>query len=329
MRILYIHQKRGDAIGITDREQIHALKKHDHPFIFLEIHEKGDSRVQIFFHYCRNFFLLLIRSFPHKYLYFSYENPYIFLIKICYPHKKMYLCVHHLDAWADGFLGKWILHSAEKIIAISQYTKNQLIEKGIDEEKIFVNYNGISQEFYPEKIPNFQNFSYILYVGTELQRKNFGKILEAFSVFHEKYPHIKLVKIGDAGGKIFEKNTDTILKKYPKITNSVIFIRQNISREELRKWYSNAVFYISLSKLEGFGMTLPEAEACGCPIIASDIPVFREILKENHELVAPDNTINVVNAMEKILKNPPKKIQKFRFSWEKNATNLISFFSVL
>ncbi len=40
-KVLYIHQKRNDAIGIVDNEQIFRLKNHpDNPFDFLEIYPK-------------------------------------------------------------------------------------------------------------------------------------------------------------------------------------------------------------------------------------------------------------------------------------------------
>ena len=46
---------------------------------------------------------------------------------------------------------------------------------------------------------------------------------------------------------------------------------------ELEKFYKKANLFVSLSEHEGFGLTLLEAMKFGCPVVCSDIPVFREI----------------------------------------------------
>lgn len=333
-KILYIHQKRSDAIGKTDKNQRAFLENHpENPFDFLEILPKWNSKWEILKNYILNTLIILKSSFWYQKIYFSYENPYIIFIKILFPLKKIIMCVHHLESWADTMLWKIILSIPDYFVAISHFTKNQILEKWIDSKKIFVNYNGISEKFYPEKIQNFYNKKYILYVGTELPRKNLENLFLAFEKISEKFPEIVLIKIGNAWGKNFENLTEKILQKHENIREKIIFLRENLPNNELRKWYSNAQIYISVSNLEGFGLTIPEAMACGAPIIASDIWPFREIAQNSDFLVSPHNIRQIAEKSIKILENPDFKnkniingqFQSKKFSWQKNADNLITF----
>lgn len=327
-KILYIHQKRNDAIGIVDEEQISRLKKQkNNPFDFLEIYPKWEKKLEILHNYFRNFCLIFYKSFCYKKIYFSYENPYIIGLKIIFPWKKIFMCIHHIESWGDNFLWKIILKIPDKIFAISNFTKSQIIEKWIISEKIIVNYNGISEKFYPEKIKNFSEKKYILYVGTELPRKNLENLIYAFDIFHQKYPEIFLIKIWPSGWKNYEENFDNFLKKFPHLQNYIILKREKIWPNELRKWYSNAEFYISVSKLEWFGLTIPEAMACGSKIIASNIGPFQEICEDKNIIVNPEKPKEIAKKMEDILKLEYKKFPSKKFDWNKNIEKLVEFFN--
>ncbi len=326
-KVLYIHQKRNDAIGIVDNEQIFRLKNHpDNPFDFLEIYPKWTKIYAVIYNYIRNFFLIIYKSFLYKQIYFSYENPYITGLKSIFPWKKIFMCIHHIENWGDNFIGKIILAIPEKIFAISHFTKQQILDRNISTEKIIVNYNGISEKFYPEKIKNFYPKKYILYVGTELPRKNLENLIYAFEIFHKKHPEILFVKIGQAGWEEHEQNFDNFLKNFSNLQNNIILKREKMWYDELRKWYSNAEFYISVSKLEWFGLTIPEAIACECKIIASNIPPFREICTDKNLLVNPHNIEEIAKKMETTIKWEQQKIQLSRFNWNKNIKNLVNFF---
>lgn len=332
-KILYISQKRNDAIWKTDENQKKFLQKNnENPFDFLEIFPKWEKKLEIFKNYLKNIFLILFKSFSYKKIYFSYENPYVIFVKICFPFKNITMCVHHLESWANTILWKIILKIPDKIVAISHFTKNQIQEKWIAENKIFVNYNGVSEEFFAEKIENFYDKKYILYVGTELPRKNLGNLFLAFEKISKKFGEIFLVKIGNSWGKNSENLTEKILEKHKNIREKIIFLRENLSNSELRKWYSNAEIYISVSKLEGFWLTIPEAMACQTAIVASDIWPFREIVQNENFLVNPENPEEIAKKIEKILQNKNFRekniengiLQSQKFSWQKNSENLIN-----
>ncbi len=330
-KILFITQKRDDAIWTTSLAIVNELKNHKHNFDFLEIWEKGNAKIFQLYNYVKNTVIILIKSIGYSKVYIAWENPYVVFLKLFFPWKKIYMCVHHIEVyWDKFFIPNIILGSVFHFIAISNFTKQQLLDHWVKESNISINYNGINKLFYPEKIENFTDYTYILYVWTEVSRKNTDTLLEVFSLIHKKYPELKLVKIWKSGDIEAEKKFNKKVKEL-EIEKSVIINRDFISPNELRKWYSNALCYISLSTLEGFGLTIPEAIACGCPIIASNIKPFEEICQESEVLFDPYNKENIVKQIEKYIQNDEyrgniiKKLQKniTIFTWKYHAENLI------
>lgn len=155
--------------------------------------------MQIILNYIYNIILLIFKCFKYKKVYFSWENPYVIFVKIFKPWIEISMCVHHVeDYWGNSFIWKLLLKSSSKIIAISKFTKLQLLNLWVDKSKIVVNYNWISSKYFSEKVKNFKWYEYVLYVWSELTRKNFITLLNAYKLVFKKYPNIKLIKIWPA-----------------------------------------------------------------------------------------------------------------------------------
>ena len=210
-----------------------------------------------------------------------------------------------------------MIKCTDKFIAISNFTKDQLLWIWAKEEDIFVNYNWISDIYYPEPIKNFTDYPYILYVWTEVPRKNTDLLLEVFSEIHKKHQELKLVKIWKAWSEEDKQRFDNIVKEL-KLDDSVIVKRTFVEDDELRKWYSNALCYISLSKLEGFWLTIPEAMVCWCPVVVSDIWPFREICKNRNILVSLWNKNAIIDLLLEYCESDLKRKNISRF-WIENA----------
>lgn len=244
----------------------------------------------------------------------------------------------------EAFLGtdhytvskKNIIENADAIIAVSNNTKKDILTyTEAKEEKISVIYHGVSNLFLnnkplPSEIDDFRRFNKIeqpfwLYVGNRGKYKNFGTLLRAFVRYASANDDL-LVAVG--GEPILESwEMDLLIKNnLEKRLRLFHFFNDN----KLRITYAAAQALIFPSLEEGFGIPLLEAMACGTPIIASDIAVFREIAGDAAYYFNPHDEIELYEAMFKVkssnliknelVNNGYKRVSMF--SWDAAAKKL-------
>jgi len=219
---------------------------------------------------------------------------------------------------------------SKHIITVSEFSKKEIYSYfGIDEQKISVIYGGISERFNPQKfkIKN-QEEKYILGVSSIAYHKNFIKLIEAF--FYLKTKNIKLYIVGGINEKIFSKNSAKFLN-HIKNNENIKFLGR-VHEDTLIQLYSNALCFVYPSLYEGFGLPPLEAQACGCPVVISDIPVFKEIYEDSALYFNPLDPQDIANKIEEIINNNYlrdtliekgfKNSKKYR--WENSAKQFLS-----
>ena len=117
-----------------------------------------------------------------------------------------------------------------------------------------------------------------LMVGTVEPRKGYVQTLAAFEKLWDQGVAVNLVIIGKQGWMV--EDLAEKLRKHPKL-GSQLFWLEGISDEYLQKVYAHSTCLIAASHGEGFGLPLIEAAQLKLPIIARDIPVFREVASNN------------------------------------------------
>lgn len=343
-RVNYILWSRNDAVGKVTKILLEKLEnKVD--LKMLKLNFISERRC------FKSFFLFInsIRIIPllmtNKIIHFEEPKQLELLLNI-FRNKKSVLTVHHLEEEEKGIRGKIIflmyklLHkSFSKFIAISEKTKKDLIEQyGINPDKIEVVYHGVDKKIFrptKKKVSPLKNKKYILYLGSEVPRKNIENLLKAFKKVSEKYPDLYLVKAGYSGGDQFREKTKKLVKELG-LTKKVILVSKRLKEEELPLYYSNAELFVYPTLQEGFGMPLVESMACGCPVVTSDIAPMNEITK-GQVLVNPYNSKDIVKGIDKILSNRKYKnklIQKAKqrakdFDWEKSAKKILRVYEEL
>ena len=116
-----------------------------------------------------------------------------------------------------------------------------------------------------------------LMVGTLEPRKGHAQTIAAFELLWENGVDVNLVILGKAGWMV-----DVLAKKlrqHPE-RNKRLFWLEGVSDEYLEKTYAASTCLIAASEDEGFGLPIIEAAQKNKPIIARDIPVFREVAGE-------------------------------------------------
>jgi len=217
-----------------------------------------------------------------------------------------------------------------RVIAVSESTKRDLIDHlGIPEERISVVYGGIDHSVFRPVAQHHLQYPYILYVGSEHPRKNLSMLLRAFGKLkgEEQFRDLKLVKIGEAGGQEVDFRRETI-----KVINELgltgeVMLLDYVAEDELPVYYSGAECFILPSLYEGFGLTLVEAMACGCPTVISNCTSLPEVAGGAALEVDPNDADAVAGALKQVLTNQElrekliaKGIERaVKFSWERTA----------
>lgn len=168
------------------------------------------------------------------------------------------------------------LMNADKIIAISKFTKNEILKlhNDISENKIFVAYNSVivaDKSERPRGLPIGQ--LYILYVNTLLKYKNPLTLIKAFNKVKDRIPNYKLVLVGKETD-YWQEEIVPVIKQFG-IEERILHL-QNLKNEELKYCYEKASIFVTTSLCEGFGYTPIEAAICGCPIISSKCQALPE-----------------------------------------------------
>jgi len=239
---------------------------------------------------------------------------------------------------------------ADKIIAVSESTKNDLVELyKINPEKIKVIYSGVSLEsgiwnleFRVTKVKEKYNLpeKYILYLGTLEPRKNIIGLIKAFEIFKTKFKsrrrhsgmspsRFKLIIAGSKGW--LYKNIFKTIENSP-VKNDIIFTGF-IDDEDKSVLYSLADLFIYPSFYEGFGFPPLEAMACGTPVITSNVSSIPETVGDAAITVNPYNLDELYRAMEMVLSDENLKnnlikkgfVQAKKFSWQKCARESLDF----
>jgi len=185
------------------------------------------------------------------------------------------------------------------IVAISESTKKDLVERGMNPERISVVQCGIDHEtFTPPATPVARDFSLFLYVGRVKRYKRIDLILNAIASLKYRPEHLRVVVAGQGDDIKRLKNMSSKLG----IADRVEF-RGYIAEHEKVALLRRACALIVPSSKEGWGITAIEANACGTPVIASRSPgLIDSVRHEKSGLHVPHGDIAALaEAMERLM----------------------------
>ena len=225
---------------------------------------------------------------------------------------------------------------AAKIIAVSEFTKSDLVELlKIQPEKISVIHSGISEEFRRLEIKDQGlkiNFPYFLYLGTLEPRKNVAAIIRAFNILKEgrQFQDYKLVLAGRPGWHYQEIFRAAAASPFQK---DILFWGP-VNNQERLLLYNKAKAFIYPSFFEGFGFPPLEAQACGTPVIVANRTSLPEILGESALYINPWRIDELAAAMKELTTNEMLRQQLItaglanakRFTWQKTAEQTLNEF---
>jgi len=228
---------------------------------------------------------------------------------------------------------------ADKIIAISQQTKQDIIDFFyIPKEKIEVVYQGCNDIFHNPMAKNTKRAvqekynipnDYMLSVGSIEERKNLLTILKVL----KELPNQKLVVIGN--GKAYKIKCIHFIEEH-NLSNRVLFL-SDLNLSEMAAIYQNAQMLIYPSIFEGFGIPILEALFSKTPVITSKDGCFAEAGGAFSKYINPlsveqmkEAILEILNSQELQEKMKIKGLEHAKnFTDDKIADNLMKVYTTL
>lgn len=172
--------------------------------------------------------------------------------------------------------------------------------------------NGVDGDFYrtAAPLPRVQDGHHlnILYMGRLESRKGLRYLLQAYQQVRSHIPHARLWVVG-AYNKA-ERLAFVRWVRHHRL-RGVRFVGQ-VDEATKARWYRSAdIFCAPSTGYESFGMVLLEAMAAGVPVVASDIPGYREVLQHRKTgwLVPPCNSTALATALLALLRDASMRHQ--------------------
>ncbi len=241
----------------------------------------------------------------------------------------MYFPMAHriLDRLYLDLSTRWNVRIARKIFVDSLATRRDLEDLyRVPSDKIAVAYPGIDSTMTP--VPRQSDIrsqygladGYLLAVGTIHPRKNYARLIEAFSKSSGSW---LLVIVGHKGWlyeEIFKR-----VEKYD-LQARVRFL-DYVPREDLSALYANSNAFVFPSLYEGFGMPVLEAMACGTPVACSSSSSLPEVGGDAALYFDPMDIKGMREAIDQVMQNEALRNQLRargfenvkRFSWKECA----------
>lgn len=211
---------------------------------------------------------------------------------------------HPIDRWIYKKKFAHACRRADKIVAISKQTKNDIVEFfDIPHEKIDIIYQGCHEAFKIAKTAEERQQlkkslglpdEFLLNVGTIEERKNALSIVKAI-----EHIDIPLVIVGRSTK--YQLQLQEFIRKH-RMENRVYFL-SGLNMQELSVLYSSAIAFIYPSIYEGFGIPIIEALYSGTPVITTDSGVFPEAGGPASLYVRAHDIGQIQHAIDSILSN--------------------------
>lgn len=202
------------------------------------------------------------------------------------------------------------LRRARRVIAVSDATKQDVLQlTRTPASKVVVVPEGVEASFAPVVDPQVradvrQRYGlpnrYVLALGARRPHKNIERLVRAFATIAATTPHA-LVLIGTRDPRFSPTNTPELAQLHR--AGRIVEI-EHIAEADLPALYSMADLFVQPSLIEGFGLPVLEAMACGCAVACSNTSSLPEVAGDAALLFDPLREEEIAQTMLRILHSP-------------------------
>lgn len=255
-------------------------------------------------------------------------------------HDVFHLAFYETLSLKQKLYAKLVINQAtnrsDKILTVSQFSVDEIIKYTNTRKNIEVIHNAIDFDKFEVikdkskielvkakyKLPN----KFLLFVGNVKPHKNLNNLLLAI-----KDLEINLVIVGKKDGFITGDDNISCLIKKSNLENRVFFTGY-VDDDDIPAIYNLAKVFVFPSIYEGFGIPPLEAQACGCPVISSNVASLPEVGGVNSVLYCDPYSVNDIKEKIELVLNDENLQNELRakgfenikrFSWEESARKII------
>lgn len=239
---------------------------------------------------------------------------------------------------------KRTLKNITGVISPSKFIQKKLIEYGVNQDNIRVIYNGIDNTlFYPMQNQNestvlMQPFSirkpYIIYASRlTVAEKCHVELIKAFVIFKKKFGTDHRLVIAGSDGENAENVHEAVLASG---YSSDILLTGYFPHESLPALYGSADLCIFPSRVEGVGLPVIEAMACGIPTACANAGALPEVAGDATVFFDPKNPEEIADAISSLIDTEENYNRReilikkglewvLRYNWKTTAEETISY----
>jgi glycosyltransferase involved in cell wall biosynthesis len=189
---------------------------------------------------------------------------------------------------------------ADKILVLNSLDRIQLIkERGLDGLKISVVNGGIEYR-HIESLKVDQKIYDGVFLGRFHPQKGIFDLIKIWKLVSNKQPNAKLCIIG--GGDVSSMEQVQALIQENNLSNNIKLVGPKLNDEKFLFLKSSSIF-LCPSYYESFAIVIAEAMACGLPVVAYDLPIYKDIYNKNILTIPLGDIDQFADAIIKFLKN--------------------------
>jgi glycosyltransferase involved in cell wall biosynthesis len=260
----------------------------------------------------------------------SFRNPNVFT-----PLDQGWPWRQRLRLGTLRILARLSAATCDRILFVSEDSARWIGDRlGLPPERRAVVHHGIDAEAWRPETRSATTRPCILSVSTIYRYKNFVRLIEAYGVLARRLPDAPdLVILGDDQDAAFSQRMEAARVALGEAAGRVRLLGE-VPYADVRQHYAAATLFVFPSYLETFGHPLLEAMASGIPVVAADIPVFREIACDAALYADPHSVEALAGAMERVLTEGELRDalvlrgreRVCQFGWDRTASRLSSLF---
>lgn len=216
----------------------------------------------------------------------------------------------------------------------TQQVREELLAHGVvpPERLVWAPY-GVSPEYRPDPVPGdasdevlapLHGRPYLLHVGSAIRRKRLDVLFDVFAALRARHPDLMLVQ---QGGDLDTEQQAQVARLGLK---DALLRPPRQERATLAGLYRKARAVLVPSEAEGFGLPVIEALACGVPVVASDLPVLREVGADACTYCSVGDVAAWTDTVDALLtgRRPAPELETrraraARFTWSAHARTLL------